>query len=97
MLIIGIRDKLVAAPPTMSTSPVYAPQFPVDAYTCSPSDFRIRVRRIKDPEDKTTVLDESEEYLNSRNELDMTRLNIARPGEVYNVWLLLLHQSDIDC
>jgi hypothetical protein len=65
--------------------------------TLSPSNFRIHVRRVKDPTDKTTVLAESEEYLNNRNELDVTRLNIARPGEVYNVWPLLLHKFDVYC
>jgi hypothetical protein len=38
---------------------------------------RIRVRRIRDPDDRTTVLDESEEYFNSDDELDSSEYSLA--------------------
>lgn len=48
--------------------------------------IRIRVRRIKDfHSEHPTILDESEEYFNSHDELDVTRLNISKPGELYRV------------
>jgi hypothetical protein len=50
----------------------------------------IHVRRIKDAEDFTSILCESEEYFNSANEFDVTRLNIAKPGELYKERLVLL-------
>jgi hypothetical protein len=46
---------------------------------------KIPVRRVKDPDNRTVYLAESEETLNSNNELDITRLNIAKPGELYRV------------
>jgi hypothetical protein len=51
---------------------------------------RIPVRRLKDSADRTTVLSESEEYFNSDDEFDVTRLNIAKPGELFKVSLRLL-------
>ena len=50
---------------------------------------RILVRRIKDPNDITTCLDESMECLNSANEFDVDHLSFAKPGEIYRVWLCL--------
>jgi hypothetical protein len=49
---------------------------------------RIRIRRIKDPEDRTS-LGESVEFFNSNNEFDLTCLSVAKPGESYRASLLI--------
>jgi hypothetical protein len=46
---------------------------------------RIRVRRITNPDDRTQWIDESDESLNDADEFDVTRLNMAKPGERYRV------------
>ena len=38
-------------------------------------------------DDPTTVVCESEEYFNSDDVIDVTRLNIAKPGELFIVCL----------
>jgi hypothetical protein len=48
---------------------------------------RIPFRRIKVMDDPTTVVCESEEYFNSDDIIDVTRLNIAKPGELFEVCL----------